>query len=171
MFRVFRQRKMLKIQRCFDWLIDWLIDWLNTFIAHISILSNAQDGAWPMFWPVLRRCHILRWDWSVLPLAYHSHFPFWELWCMPVLGKWKLATDHTETHHPQHTDSNQRNKISRTTWAPKLLLCQGKESWTRRSSTWGYLPWASLTALLWPLPKPDSGYDFILWCQSGSRCQ
>jgi hypothetical protein len=29
-----------------------------------------------MFWPVLRRCHILRWDWSVLPLAHHSIFPF-----------------------------------------------------------------------------------------------
>jgi hypothetical protein len=26
-------------------------DGLNTFIAHISILSNAH-GAWPMFWPV-----------------------------------------------------------------------------------------------------------------------
>jgi hypothetical protein len=29
-----------------------------------------------MFWPFLRRCHILRWDWSVLPLAHHSIFPF-----------------------------------------------------------------------------------------------
>jgi hypothetical protein len=48
---------------------------MNTFIAHISVLSNAH-GAWPMFWPVLRRCHILRWDWSVLPLAHHSIFPF-----------------------------------------------------------------------------------------------
>jgi hypothetical protein len=27
-------------------------------IAHISIPSKAH-GAWPMFWPVLRRCHIL----------------------------------------------------------------------------------------------------------------
>jgi hypothetical protein len=49
--------------------------WLNTLTAHKSILSNAH-GAWPMFWPVLRRCHILRWDWSVLPLVHHSIFPF-----------------------------------------------------------------------------------------------
>jgi hypothetical protein len=53
------------------------------FIAHISILSKAH-GAWPLFWPVLRRCHILRWDWSVLPLGPSFHFPFWELWCMLV---------------------------------------------------------------------------------------
>jgi hypothetical protein len=52
------------------WLIDWLIEPL--YIAHISILSNTH-GTWPMFWPVLRRCHILRLDWSVLPLAHHSH--------------------------------------------------------------------------------------------------
>jgi hypothetical protein len=72
--------------RCFMFMCLWkctvylqfkvtLIDWLNTFIAHMSILSNAH-GAWPMFWPVLRRCHILRWDWSVLPLAHHSIFHF-----------------------------------------------------------------------------------------------
>jgi hypothetical protein len=58
-------------RRCF-------FDWMNTCIAHISILSNAHD-AWSMFWPVLRRCHILRWDWSVLPLGASFHFPFWEL--------------------------------------------------------------------------------------------
>jgi hypothetical protein len=52
-----------------------LIDWFNTSIAHIIILSNAH-GAWLMFWPVVRRCHILRWDRSVLPLAHHSIFPF-----------------------------------------------------------------------------------------------
>jgi hypothetical protein len=64
-----------------QFIFDWLIDWLNTCIAHISILSNAQ-GAWPMFWLVLIRCHILRWDWSLLPLARHSHFAFWELSCV-----------------------------------------------------------------------------------------
>jgi hypothetical protein len=37
-----------------------------------------------MFWPVLRRCHILGWDWSVLPLGASFHFPFWELWCILV---------------------------------------------------------------------------------------
>jgi ABC-type Fe3+/spermidine/putrescine transport system ATPase subunit len=69
---------------------SWLIDWCNTLTAHISILSNAH-GAWPMFWPVLRRCHILRWDWSVLPLANHSIFPFknsgacWFLYVSTVL--------------------------------------------------------------------------------------
>jgi hypothetical protein len=67
-----------------SWLIDWLIDWLmNICIVHRSILSSAH-GAWPMFSHVFRRCYILRWDWSVLPLAHHSHFPFWELWCMLV---------------------------------------------------------------------------------------
>jgi hypothetical protein len=60
-----------------------LLDWLNTCIAHIFIPSNAH-GSRPLFWPVLRRCHILRWDWSVLPLGHHSHFPFWVLWCMLV---------------------------------------------------------------------------------------
>jgi hypothetical protein len=49
--------------------IDWFntvemywqrnILYFSTFIAHISVLSNAH-GALPMFWPVLRRCHILR---------------------------------------------------------------------------------------------------------------
>jgi hypothetical protein len=34
--------------------------------------------------PYNRRCHILRCDWSVLPLAYHFHFPFCELRCMLV---------------------------------------------------------------------------------------
>jgi hypothetical protein len=61
----------------------WWIDWLNTFIVHIPILSNAH-GAWLMFWPVLWRCHIQRWDWSVLPLGASFHFPFWELRCMLV---------------------------------------------------------------------------------------
>jgi hypothetical protein len=52
-----------------------LIGWLNTCMAHISILSNAH-GAWLMFWPVFRKCHTLRWEWSVLPLAHHTCFPF-----------------------------------------------------------------------------------------------
>jgi hypothetical protein len=61
----------------------WLIDWLNTCRAQmlmpllhndiklnyswaaISILLKAH-GAWPMYWSVFRKCHILRWDWSVL---------------------------------------------------------------------------------------------------------
>jgi hypothetical protein len=58
-------------------LIDWLIGWLNTFIANISILSNAH-GAWPMFWPVLRRCRILRCDSPVsADIGASFHFPFW----------------------------------------------------------------------------------------------
>jgi hypothetical protein len=61
-----------------------LIDWFKIFYsAHISILWNAH-GAWLMFWPVLRRCHILRWDWSVLPLGASFHFPLWEFYCMLV---------------------------------------------------------------------------------------
>jgi hypothetical protein len=82
-----------------------LIDWLNTFIAHISILSNAH-GTWSMFWSVLRRCHILRWDWSVLPLAHHSMFPFenfgawWFLYVSTILwgcALWSAQRLHTST--------------------------------------------------------------------------
>jgi hypothetical protein len=51
-------------------------DWLNEHLYSAHIHSSNAHGAWPMFWPVLRRRHILRWDWSVLPLAHHFQFPF-----------------------------------------------------------------------------------------------
>jgi hypothetical protein len=44
------------------WLIEWLIRWLYMYDAL----------------PVLM-CHILRWDWSVHPLAHCTHFLFWEI--------------------------------------------------------------------------------------------
>jgi hypothetical protein len=39
--------------------VDVVDDDVVHFYSALSILSNAH-GAWPMFWPVLRRCHILR---------------------------------------------------------------------------------------------------------------
>jgi hypothetical protein len=63
----------------------WLIDWLNTFIAHIPILSNAHGDV--LACSQKPRCHILRWDWSVLPplaVGASFYFPFWEFWCMLV---------------------------------------------------------------------------------------
>jgi hypothetical protein len=54
-----QQYKLWRWTMCVGFVFDWLIDWLKTFKAHKSILSNAHD-AWPMSWPVLRRCHILR---------------------------------------------------------------------------------------------------------------
>jgi hypothetical protein len=59
-----------------DWLIDWLINWLNTYIAQIPNLSNAHD-TWLIFWPVLRRCHILWWEWS--SAAIGASFPLFLL--------------------------------------------------------------------------------------------
>jgi hypothetical protein len=71
----------------FNEITSFLIFYQNTFFtAHISILSKAPS-AWPMFWPVLRRCRILGWDWSGAAsrrLGASFHFPFWELWCMLV---------------------------------------------------------------------------------------
>jgi hypothetical protein len=57
---------------------------------HISILSNAR-GAWPMFWPVLRRCHILRWDglcchWRIKPFFLSRSFgACWLLYVSTIL--------------------------------------------------------------------------------------
>jgi hypothetical protein len=94
------------VEPVIDWLIDWLTDWLNTSISHKSIISNAH-GAWLMFWPVLRRCHILRWDWPVLPLAHHVPFSLFRTlvhagFCMflqscdlrtQTAGSWKCVVD------------------------------------------------------------------------------
>jgi hypothetical protein len=51
-----------------------------------------------MFWPVLRRCHTLKWDWSVLPLAHHSIFPFkkfgvWFLYVSTILWLLHILQD------------------------------------------------------------------------------
>jgi hypothetical protein len=63
----------------FIWLIDLLIDgWmdgLNTCLW-CTYLCRYTHGAWPTFWSVLKKCHMLGWHWSVLPLAHHSYFPF-----------------------------------------------------------------------------------------------
>jgi hypothetical protein len=53
----------------------WLIiDW--TLLQRTYPFYQMLIDAWSMFWFVLRRWHIQRWDWSVLPLAHHSNFPF-----------------------------------------------------------------------------------------------
>jgi hypothetical protein len=59
-------------KHCYQLNINWLIEHLHSAQIH----SIECQGAWLMFWPVLRRCHILRWDWSVLPLTHHSRYAF-----------------------------------------------------------------------------------------------
>jgi hypothetical protein len=64
----------------------WLIE--HFYSAHIH---SIECSSWPMFSPVFRRCHTLRWDWSVLPLVHHSIFPFenfgacWFLYVFTIL--------------------------------------------------------------------------------------
>jgi hypothetical protein len=58
-----------------------------------------------MFWPVLRRCHILRWDWSVLPLAHHS--------IIYTHKQNKKKHTHTHTHTHKQT-KQQRNNYNRS---------------------------------------------------------
>jgi hypothetical protein len=98
-------------------------------------------------WPVLRRCHILRWDWSVLPLAHHTHFPFWELWCTLVSVCFHNLVTYAQRLQDLYSACLMFWMRARHTWLRFIVSSKGRE--IHQSQVWAatYKTWKSLSRL------------------------